>query len=286
VLRQLSASELAWTQQALVETEQEGVPNYFDDQRFGSLGVSREFVAQAWCQGHYERALWLALAEPNPHDRPREREEKRLLRLHWGAWATCKATLARLHRRSIVSFLADRPSDFRGAIARLQVDVRGLYVAAFQSFLWNRMLATLLRQVCRPEQRIPVALKIEEVPFFRGLDAPQHLRLSRLELPLPSARVHLAEEPVRDLMEGVLGELGLELRMLRIKHPRDTYFARGNRAVTCALMHLAHTVHADDLYPGRHKLTLSFDLPRGSYATIVIKRLTATPLLHKSARGR
>ena len=30
----------------------------------------------------------------------------------------------------------------------------------------------------------------------------------------------------------------------------------------------------DELYPGRHKMTLNFDLPRGAYATILVKRLT------------
>jgi hypothetical protein len=46
-----------------------------------------------------------------------------------------------------------------------------------------------------------------------------------------------------------------------------------------ALTHLVHTVNTDDLYPGRHKLTPSFDLPHGSSATIVIKRsCLSTPL--------
>jgi tRNA pseudouridine13 synthase len=31
---------------------------------------------------------------------------------------------------------------------------------------------------------------------------------------------------------------------------------------------------ADELYPGRRKLTLRFSLARGAYATILIKRVT------------
>jgi tRNA pseudouridine13 synthase len=72
--------------------------------------------------------------------------------------------------------------------------------------------------------------------------------------------------------------LDLALRTLQIKYPRDTFFAKGNRAATFALAHLSYTTATDDLYPGRHKLTLHFDLPRGAYATIVIKRLTVPPL--------
>ena len=34
------------------------------------------------------------------------------------------------------------------------------------------------------------------------------------------------------------------------------------------------TAAADDLHRGRQKLRLEFELPRGSYATIIVKRLT------------
>ena len=52
----------------------DGVPNYFDNQRFGSLGESGEFIARPWCLGDYERAVWLALADANVHDRPDDRD--------------------------------------------------------------------------------------------------------------------------------------------------------------------------------------------------------------------
>ena len=34
----------------------------------------------------------------------------------------------------------------------------------------------------------------------------------------------------------------------------------------------------DELYPGRHRLDLEFFLPRGSYATLLLKRMEAVPL--------
>ena len=36
-------------------------------------------------------------------------------------------------------------------------------------------------------------------------------------------------------------------------------------------------IEADDLYPGRRKATLRFFLPRGSYATLLVKRLCLPP---------
>src|SRR5580704_8659826 len=61
-----------------------GVPNYFDDQRFGSVGESGDFIARPWCLGDYERTLWLAIADANEDDRGEVRDEKRALRDRWG----------------------------------------------------------------------------------------------------------------------------------------------------------------------------------------------------------
>jgi tRNA pseudouridine13 synthase len=273
VVRDLSDSAVTRARHALHAVSCDGLPNYFDDQRFGSLGESGEFVARAWCAGDWERAVWLALAEPNPHDRPADRTEKQALRGHWGDWAACKAALPRSHRRSIVSFLADRPGDFRGAMARIQVDLRGLYIAAYQSFLWNRLLCGWLSDICRPEQLVPLEIGTGPILFYRGLDADQRRQLATA-LPLPSARTRLEPGPVRALVDRVLREQGTELRQIRIKYPRDTFFAKGDRVATIMPDRLSHTTTADDLYSGRQKLTLNFDLPRGCYATILIKRLT------------
>ena len=259
---------------AIRQVQQNGIPNYFDDQRFGSVGFSGEFVAHPWCLGDYERTLWLALADPNEHDRPDEKAEKQILRDLWGNWNACKQKLSQSNRRSIITYLDDRPGDFRGAISRLRVDLRGIYLAAFQSALWNRLLATWLQSACRPEQLVSVPLKLGAVPFFRELDPAQRTGLSDLELPLPTARIKLDPGPVCTMMDKVLADFGLELRQIRVKYPRDSFFSKGERRAIISINKVDHLVAPDELEAGRQKIRLSFDLPRGSYATIFVKRLT------------
>jgi len=282
VLRDMSESALAYALAALPEVEAAGMPNYFDDQRFGSVGVSGEFIARPWCAGDYERALWLALADPHPDDRPDERRQKEILREKWGQWPECKAVLDRSHRRSIVTYLADKPPDrpdYRGAFARIRIDLRGLYLAAFQSCLWNRMLQRWLRSQLPADQLVDVPLQLGPVPFFRHLDAESATRVREMLLPLPSSRLHLDplnpdEEPMHTLISEVLSEFGLELRQLRVKYPRDSFFSKGHRAAAVRIQNLVAEPGTDEMYPGRKKLLLKFDLPRGSYATILVKRLT------------
>lgn len=261
---------------ALAEVAQHGVPNYFDDQRFGSVSGG-EFVAQALVQGDFEKGLRLALASPYEHDRAEQKKEKAILCNHWGDWAACKVKLPRGHARILVEYLIHRPGDFRGAVARLRPELRGLYLSAYQSHLWNRMLARWLRQHCPAEQLVNVALRLGEVPMHRRLDEGQRGELMALQLPLPSARLKLEPaDPGAPLIHAVLAEEGLELRQLRVKGVREMFFSKGARAALCLPTALTHEFADDELHGHRLKLLLKFDLPRGAYATLIVKRVTGS----------
>ncbi len=253
----------------------DGVPNYFDDQRFGSLGASGEFIAKPWCLGDYERALWLALAEANPHDRPGDKVEKELIRDLWGKWIECKAALPKSSRRSIVTYLCDHPTRFREALALMRQDMRSLWLAAFQSDLWNLILSAWLQQHVDPARLFSVPLATANVPFFSELTDAERTLLAGTPLPLPSARLKLEPGPILTLYEQVLADEGLSLRELRVKYPRDAFFSKGERAALLIPRELRIHSGDDDVYPGRQRVTLQFVLPRGCYATILVKRLTS-----------
>jgi tRNA pseudouridine13 synthase len=277
VLRDLSQDEHYRLTANVAAVAKDGVPNYFDNQRFGSLGESGEFIAKPWCLGDYERALWLAIADPNVHDRPDEREEKRILREQWGNWRLLAAQSVRWRAasdaRNIVAFLANQPRDFRRAIALAPQHLRSLWLAAYQSHLWNQILAALVRQICRPWQIVSQSIGSRDVPFFTDLDDAQRDQLARSVLPLASARLHPDPSPLKDLYDRVLAAEGIELREIRVKYPRDSFFSKGERPATLQPLDLQHAAADDDLYPGRQKLTLRFTLPRGAYATILVKRV-------------
>lgn len=275
-LRAFDAEELARVQQALEEVRVEGVPNYFDDQRFGSVGEKKEFVARLMVLGQLEEALRLALAGPYEYDRAEQKREKAILHAHWRDWKTCKEQLPRGHARSLVDYLVSHPDDFRGALARLRPDLRGLYLSAYQSYLWNRMLARWLEGQCRPEQLLAVRLRLGTVPMHRHVDEMQQSELAGLWLPLPSARLKLdSGDPIRDLIQEVMAEEGLPLEQLKLKRFREIFFSKGERAGLCLPAGLKHETAEDELHADKHKLVLAFDLPRGAYATLIVKRITA-----------
>ncbi|MFO0929284.1 MAG: tRNA pseudouridine(13) synthase TruD [Gemmataceae bacterium] len=277
ILRDLDLASQPAIERRLAALAGQGIPNYFDDQRFGSVsGPGDEFIARLLCRGQFEEALKLALAAPYEHDRAEQKREKATLHAHWGDWARCKDLLPRGHARSLVDYLRVHPADFKGAVARLRPDLRGLYLSAYQSHLWNRLLARWLERKLPAEQRYPVTLRLGPVPFPFAVDAASGAELSALTLPLPTSRWKPEPDDARlSLVEEVLAEDGLTLRDLQVRGVRELFFSRGERPALAPIDGLKHAFAADDLHAGRSKLTLEFALPRGSYATLIIKAATS-----------
>jgi tRNA pseudouridine13 synthase len=275
-LRALAAKEAATAAQALEEVQIEGVPNYFDDQRFGSVGAEGDFVARHLALGQYEQALRVALAGPYEFDRAAQKQEKAILQAHWGDWAACKARLGRGHARSLVDYLVSHPSDFRGALERLRPELRSLYLSVYQSHLWNRMLARWLEQHLGPERLVAVPFRRGTLPMHRGLEPGPLAELAHLRLPLPSARGSVDPADARNrLMAAVLQEEEITREQLKLKGFRQLFFSRGERAALCVPAELSWQSDEDERHPNRQRLTLAFELARGCYATLIVKRITA-----------
>ena len=275
-LRDLPKAQRETIATRIARVAQQGVPNYFDDQRFGSVtGLGGEFIARLLVKGQFEEGLKLALTAPYAHDRAPQKAEKQTLLRHWGDWERCKQLLPRGHARSLVDYLRLHPGDFKGAVARLRPDLRGLYLSAYQSHLWNRLLARWLTDHLPVERLELIQLRLGPVPFPRQLEEAEQTALETLNLPLPTSRWKpAADDPRLPLVEAVLAEDSLTLRDMQIRGLRTLFFSRGERAALCPVQGLQEHFSDDDRHPGRLALTLAFELPRGSSATLVVKAVT------------
>ncbi len=274
-LRGIPESHCRLIDKAIEHCQKHGVPNYFDDQRFGSLGETKQFCAEPWCRGDYERALWLALADYNSHDRPREREQKKLLQEHWGEWDWLSQQLDRSHRRDAAEVLRRNPRDFRVALTMIRHDLRSLYLAAFQSHLWNELLGHTVRQFSG--EKTPVVLQgaAGELVFPGEASEECWSQLRELVIPLPSSRVTQWPTALEELLQDILAPYSLSPKQIRIKYPRDTFFSKGERSALMPINNLQTQWDAEPLEEKQSNLHLAFELPRGSYATLFIRWLKA-----------
>ena len=273
-VRDITTAQIEDALTALEEVRDAGVPNYYDDQRFGSVVHSGEFFAKQLILGEHEAALRNVLTAPYAFERAAQKKEKSLLRKHWGDWRACVKLLPRGIARNIVTHLADRSSDFRGAIEQLPADLRTLYLSAYQSHLWNHMLADWVYDHFRAKQLTAIHLRLGEVPVPRRLDEETRATVGALQLPLHSARIQFEDADPRKLyFDRVLKDEGLHVEQFKLKGMRKLFFSKGERPAWCFPRDLEAFDTRDDLHPGKHKLILRFELPRGSYATLIVKRL-------------
>jgi tRNA pseudouridine13 synthase len=256
VLRDLDAAGAERLARRARAAEADGFPNYYDDQRFGSLrGTGGAFVARALLDGDHEEALRLAVACPAREDRSRTRRRRQVLREKWGAWAELTERLAPSIERRICGALAAGAS-FADAYGLLDRALRAIHLGAFQAHLFN---AALRRAVGADGPRHPGPAG--PYLFYRG--DPGALRAERI----PLAAVGAPPHPLLDAE--------LERESLTRDRLADLAFRRGLRAAVAAPAGLTvGEPAADTLNRGRLRLALSFTLPPGSYATMLVKRCT------------
>ena len=96
--------------------------------------------------------------------------------------------------------------------------------------------------------------------------------LAALSLPLPSSRWKpQPDEPRLGIVEEVLAEEGLTLRDMQVRGVRELFFSRGERPALCKPEALRGEWADDERHRGKLRLTLNFELSRGSYATLIVK---------------
>ncbi|MBI3267958.1 MAG: tRNA pseudouridine(13) synthase TruD [Planctomycetes bacterium] len=275
-VRDLGETEAEAFRLGLEALGRDGLPNYFDEQRFGSA-VDGRFAARLLLAGDAEGALRLALATLGPEDPPRLREIRGLLARAWGSWDRCLRELPPCPERIVVSHLAKHPRDFAGAFEQIDRRLRFLYVSAYQSYLWNEVVSRLLRKAFPGEHLLLRKLEHWRWPFPTEVGEEARLLWRRRSIPLPARKMAECEPVVEEAIREVLAAEGLDPRALRLRGLRETYFDRGSRAAWLAPEELRTSPPAsDELNPRRVAVSFECRLPKGSYATLLTRRLLGT----------
>jgi len=278
VLRQLSSEQVVGIPLYLVQLERCGFPNYFDQQRFGSYASGHDWVGKRILLRDAEGALRAHLAQPFAGDPSRIRSFKSVVQQHWGEWCYLLEQAPKPSNfRSVLTFLADHPQDYRKALNLVTPRLLSLYLAAYQSLLWNRLVARYLHAL-QEEGGICLVRTLEVagvlLPFYGELPLPLLSQLKTVVVPLFHQRMVVSEPRLAALSEAVLAEEGLQLGDLKARLLRKAYLARGTRPLLAFPREISlGKAAADDTTSNRLKLTISFVLPPGSYATLMLKIL-------------
>ncbi|RKD97536.1 tRNA pseudouridine(13) synthase TruD [Halopiger aswanensis] len=275
----------AETEDGDVDAVSVGVPNFFGQQRFGSRRPITHEVGLEIVRGDWEGAVMAYLGRPTEAE-PEGTQKARTFVEETRDW---QAALERFpnrlrYERSMLHELAEcdgepGPDEFRAALERLPSNLQRLFVHAAQSYAFNRMLSKRLERGL-PFDR-PVA---GDVVCFADTDAPEGLvlpdtdRLQRVDerrvdsvtrhcergrafvtAPLVGTETDLADGEQGEIEREVLDDLDLDPDDFDLP---DEFYSSGTRRAM-----LVQT----DLEVGTDPLSLSFALPKGSYATVVAR---------------
>jgi len=272
-LRALTDEESSAVLRALPMVNRFGFPNYYDEQRLGSARHGQGFVARRLIAGHFNGALRLWLGTPSAADDTQMRRRKTAIEEHWGDWRRV-LELAPPEGQPAIKHLSLNPKDFKGAVYLIPRSLLELFVNAYQAWLWNETLAALLAELKVSLRTLEYSLGT--LAFYDELNPTDAKYLSKLVIPAPGPDAEFASERASRATTQVLAREGLDLDHLELKlRIRGVFFkAYPRKAVVVPERLKASSPGLDDIYPGRKKLVLSFFLPPGSYATMLIKRLS------------
>jgi tRNA pseudouridine13 synthase len=272
-LRDLAPDEVAAINASFPHVMHWGIPNYYDEQRMGSARHKQGFIARRLIAGHHNGALKFWLATPSAADDRRTREEKQAALDHWGDWSRCREHVPP-EARAALDHLVEHPKDTKGAVRLIPRPLLELFLNAWQSWVWNETLTLLIDQCGVAVRRRPYSHGT--FLFYEQLTDEAFRDLRELIIPTPGPGTKFGNDRVAAAMTEVLARDGLELSDLKLKFRlRGLFFKSWDRPAIVVPENPARSRPGpDELFPGRQKLTISFVLPPGSYATMVVKRLT------------
>ncbi len=247
------------------------VVNYFGDQRFGSARHREGFAAPLLLQGDYLGALKLLIATPSRKDKQTVKVFRRTLAEHWGDFAKVLPRLPRCQDRAAIEVLAKNPAHGMQAFAALPYFTQQMCVYSYQSYLWNRMARVWLERTCRGSM-YEVDDAFGAMLFVPTAAIPP--AMIDADLPVMGRGTELVE-PWKVVAEKVLHEEGIaSLRDLRLPGLRRPFFGESPRQLFMRVRDFEPgDIENDPLTKGRKMRRVSFALPRGGYATVVLRAL-------------
>lgn len=265
-----------------------GFPNFFGPQRFGSVRPVTHLVGREIVRGRLDEAVWTYIAYPSRHDPPEVRESREQL------WADRDVERAREqipdhfdYEHELIDHLTQAPGDYAGALTELPLNLARLFVSAYQSWLFNRALT---RRAARAPPHVaregdvlhPIradgTVDDERAIDVRARNLERCRAATRRGKGVPTAALPGYDTPKAGGLQGeieatVLAEEPVTADGFRVPELPKLAADGTRRATWCPLQEL--DVRADEDDRGEF-LELDFFLPKGSYATCLLREFMKT----------
>ncbi|MBN1639801.1 MAG: tRNA pseudouridine(13) synthase TruD [Anaerolineae bacterium] len=266
-IREVPPEATAAAQAVIDALQRRGVPNYFGEQRFG-LREDTHLLGQALVRGDLEGLVRRLVGMPHPNESARVQHARQAFDDGDLAAAVDLFPRSMGAERRVVQILRQYPGDWERAVRSIPSDMRTFYGSAYQSVLFNRLLARRLETLDQLLVGDLANIHGRRSVFLVEDVAAEQPRADRLEIspsgPLYGYKLTMAQGVPGAMEQRVLDEEGLTLEDLRAVR------LRGARRPLRIPLSGARVWYDEGLM-------LSFELPPGCYATTVLDEVIKSP---------
>jgi tRNA pseudouridine13 synthase len=249
--------------------KQYGVPNYFDSQRFGSA-VHKEFIAKYLLSGDIETAMKIYLTFYLKTEPKQTKDDKRNIAENW---TNLDRVTVNDNRLKVIIEEYKKTKDWLKTYLRINEQIRDMFFKAYQSYIWNEGIKEMLKKYIPANELYPVDYNMGNVLFFKRM--PTNISLPK-EFGTIAGNKNALTSTEQDFISIVLKKEGIAWERFSSENLArfNTKLATNKRETIVRPFDFEiSTPEADELNSNASKITLKFSLSKGSYATIITKKI-------------
>ncbi|MGB9079810.1 MAG: tRNA pseudouridine(13) synthase TruD [Desulfuromonadaceae bacterium] len=270
VIRGVSGSVSQLVPAILAVVGKRGVPNYFGYQRYGAQGNSH-LIGAAMLRRDWRDCVDRLIGEP---DAVRDEEWSAAIGAYrQGALSEALRLFPRHCRseRDVLQRLVARPGEYEKAFSAVHPRLKKLYLSALQSSLFDRSVAERIDGIDRLMTGDLAIKHVNGACFLVEDAAAEQGRADLFEIsasgPMFGCKMKRPEGAAGELEGEILARAGVDLPLFDL--PGGLRMEGERRPLRVPAGELSWSVSED-------AVTVEFTLPKGSYATSLIREITKT----------
>ncbi len=251
-----------------VSFEARKIPNFFGHQRFGATRPVTHLVGRELVNASFEKAARILVAEESPNDGDEVAEARKSFKDGKLKEALQSFPEGYDIEKALVASLIEKPNDYVAALRKLSLRVRRLFLAAYSSYIFNKVLskgigagesseakegdvvANLLQDYRLSTPSVYDCNKQSMIPMVPAVGYGYYPRKGRFD----------------DVLREVMEEEQVAPKMFYVKDMQETSLRTGLRAWPLLGSNLTYQMANSDIF-------MDFFLVKGSYATVLLREV-------------
>ena len=267
-----------------------GFPNFYGIQRFGVVRPITHVVGRFIVKNDFENAVWSYIANPMAG----ENEETYRLRENLQKTRDISAALKSytnelVFEKAILNKLINEPKNYVGALKELPRNLLTMFIYAYQSRLFNRILSERIRK------KIPLNEAIVGdiiLPLRKSVFDENGILVKESNIQKVNKQISKKKAAVSGILfgsgtvfsEGEMGEIEhkiidkekIDSRDFIIPDMPNLSSSGSRRSLLAFVKDLDFKLGKDELNKGKNVLNLKFELQKGCYATSLLREFMKT----------